>query len=617
MIAPPALLLSLLLTLREVDDIDVWWHIRLARDFLRGADPAQAYLARMGPGATEQMAATRSGDLLFWLFQLPGDWAVTLVPLLCLLASLCLLARLFPKGETSWQTWFAAAAYQWLLPRNAVFSMPLMVLAVLIFRSRQTLSPTRRALAASALFLGWSTLHPSHLLGLGIWFLLALGSWIDARQRGEPLHWATITLDLILPPVCLALSALWNPFSRSLLALTVQHPAMVLAGIALIAMTLAFLPARHLLKTSLAGTVLGLAGLFWFLHRQIDNSSISLRPLFPADSLVPQPLQMTVHMLNQSLWQSSTDGFGSLDFFSPLSFPGDLHCWVWFLLSCGSACILLRRRPFSMQLFLPWLTLNLLALGYQRLTGAASLFCLFVLMSWESLPTRLLRPSAWLLNLLVLLQILMPRLDIGLFPSHRFGFGTGRNFPLETATWLDENLLNAPCFTTIQNGGYLSAKWKKRKSIFLDGFYAAHRKETLQLNKLSQKMKDFEPLRRNFHFSLALVGHLDRDAQAMLEWDNSWIPLLVDGNAILYGHVGHPDVQVFGQPIIALKKWQLNRASELEVQLWALALHHLDRKWRHLGASQALDALPAEKKHLLTQLKDKGAALAERWKNEP
>ncbi|MCB9399253.1 MAG: hypothetical protein H6510_15685 [Acidobacteria bacterium] len=595
-------LFMLLLVYRQVDDVDVWWHMSAARQWLQGKSLLDLYLFQPGPFAAAQLETTRLGDLLFFFgFKALGNLSFVILPLLCLALSTFLLTRLFPKVETGWWIVLSASAYQWLLPRNAVFGLPMIV--GVIFFYKKPMSSLKRYIGLGVLFLLWTWIHPSFLLGFALAAFFEVDHWFSEQASpnlksriGIFLFWAS----LIFVTIKLNVFA-WHQF--------VQLGTVSLALIGLAALVFLWRPVqfvkvvRPLLIPGLTASLLLVFALV-FIKIQPETP---LRNLF-VDSENLSIWQRGLHALNNTIWRASDDQFGSLDFLPPFLFLKDLHVWSWLMISLACLFCLAKTRSAPWRLVGPWIFFLFLALGYQRMCGLSSLLGLILIIESRCIPSLLIRAIGLFLLLGVSVQLLFS-VPFGLYPSHEWGSGA-KQFPQLSGQWLDAHLLDLACFTTVENGGYLGWSWKKRNGIFLDGFFAGHNQAQLNAWKMAVAEKDINRLSKDYPFELAVVGFYDRQNQMLFENNSQWVPLIIEPHSVVYGKVANSQVQGIN-PQIWIQKQELERVDHKRRMLWALACVQMEKSWQQIGKGYVLEQMADEEKTIRQMLRSDGLVFAQ------
>ena len=407
-------LFTIPVTIRLINDVDIWWHMQIGRSILENMAPPDLttfYWSPLAPDYPRDIRFTWLGDVLFHLlYSIGGAPALHLLVLASVLGC-CLMVHRLVGPQYSLERlllffFLVAGSYQLQILRNALFGLPCAMLVCLLWwRARDK---------AVCLFwvppvLGlWSCLHGSYLLGFGLFALLAVGDLLDRlrqEQAGIRSFALCYTGSLVLG---FLLISLFNPFtlqvtqrilslfSVSWILLAVVLLLAISGGIFLI--RLPFEKRRRILNHALpvillvGGTILTVRHFQPFFAGPDVLKPMNLRAYHTELDLAGLGFWERIkHGLNNTFWSNFRGDLNSIDFLSPFDFLSDLHVWSSLLLLVPALVSLARHRK-RYALILPFLAVTCLGLGYVRTIGFIAVFSVF-LIAVQNVRERLDLPS--------------------------------------------------------------------------------------------------------------------------------------------------------------------------------------------------------------------------------
>lgn len=496
----------------HIHNADVWWHIAWGQQMLQQHTLFPLanffYFTPTTTSYTRELLNTFLGDMgLALLFRWCGTTALQLLVLVCLFSGAYFLFHPWKKRLQKEPQWislvlllflaFCLGTSQLQVVRNSIISLTLFPLALAIYVWHTRQRGWKIIAAYTSLFLIWSLIHPSYLLGILSLLLLYGGDFLENFLRRRSLS-----------------SSL--PSCRALLTLTL---------LLFVTLTYSWQP-RQLLTTTLTHSVSSLTHLF---KKEYSSSS-----------------QELASKMTQPVWGNSAAPLSG-DFIPTWKVMHHPAAWSSMLLALAAwLSLFFYRGPHKIGM------LGLLALTtyfgccYLRGTGYLTIVSIFILTAalppMEIWPPRIaamiIRGTtlAILIAIAGLIDLTFSKQSEFFFKEKGrvFGFGKAAVFDDAPYNFAKAHFLEAPCFTTIVTGSYASLLWKEQKKVFIDSFFAPHP------NKL---WKDYEALGAEQDSSL-----LDRyDVQialvenSRLDWQNfflnapAWRPIAIGKGVTLYG----------------------------------------------------------------------------------
>lgn len=560
----PLLLVVALLTFRRIQDVDVWWHLQIGRDLLTHFDLPRFedyYWSPISSMPVADLRYTWLGDVFLFLVHslCPSFGLQVFVFILVMLACRWLWKRPGDRDDNLDLVilmGMVAGTYQLQIVRNAVFGLPLTAWFCAYVPGMLNGLP-RHPWWPVPIMLGlWSCLHGSYLLGFGLLLLLVAGKLLECLRTQDEAWMPVLKRAALAVITSLVAISLFNPLtletSRRLVK-ALWHFAHLLIPAVIVLSALTWMCRKRVKKTTWRRLVFGLVTAAFILslgtHLKrfvLADGPILIRSLnrtVSADNLsLGERLK---HGLNQVYWKADQTSLDSIDFLSPLDFPGDLYVWVTLCLGISCVFCLIRRRNADLSIWLPLAGLSILGLGYIRAVGYLAIFCAWVLIHARQLPNSAkaaprsrwpVMACAWVLILAS--NVLTSWNFLGLYADHEPGFRKAGFLPVRAAGKILETWPKTPVFTTVENGGYLLFRWYPHKRVFMDGFFAPHTGKTMQVYDRARALKSVDPLEARFGMSLAVVGVRDPDWFPAFLDDPDWLPVLVDTGAVVFLRTG-------------------------------------------------------------------------------
>lgn len=500
---------------RQVTTSDCFWHIALGRWLVQHRtlpDFGQFYFTPSQPQVAD-LRWTAAGDVLFYLLHaMGGPVALQILSFACLVLGCVLLRRLAPGPMNGWKTLLLAlvalGTYQLQLPRNAVFSLPLLALVFWLFARYRATRHWKWAAWLPAVIALWSVLHASALLGSALAALLLAVDTLEGLRGGARETWRRFRVAALAGLACLAVVVTGNP------------------------------PALRLLQRPLE-KITRLAA-----AKSAPDAAANPKASAPAPPAPRGPKQW----LNTLIWPAAPGEVRSGDFSSPLDRLDYRPVGVAFVLMALALGWIFWSRALSLPFAAAFLVTGILGLGYFRMTGYASMGAAALLLCSGrgrgrlgeafSLSTGVgsaLTATLALISWGATLAGTLPHL-LGNAP-HVFGLGQAPTFDAAAARWLLTEHRDAPVFTTIVTGSYALEAWQGQKPVFIDGFFAPHRR-SLWNDYASMRKEDDGPtlLRETYGIDFALVEHSRNDWNQLFLSDPQWQPAAIGTGCIIYGH---------------------------------------------------------------------------------
>jgi len=578
---------GLLLTLRPIGDVDIWWHIAFGDTMLshwKFPQSAEFYWSPVAYDVANDLRFTWLGDVIFSLFyRIGGAVSLQFLGLLLVGLSVWFLWDILGKKRTGQclclLLLFLAGTYQMHLVRNALYGLPAtMALLWLWWRIHQG-GPTKLWWGFPPLLGVWSCLHGTYLFGFGLLCLLVIGSVLEEIKKGSLPPLRSLGLKAGVLGVSYLAISIQNPLTKALTQSTWQWVASLplwlffIMAIFLVA-TLGFasrLPPEQRRRVLSPGIwiTLGFGGIL-FLSRQFrpffgDPESLKLLNLRAYQNTVnPELLGFfgrLKHGLNNSFWKSNAQQMASVDFLSPFDFAGDIFVWSSLLLLALATIGLLHQRQKDLAILLPFLAVTFLGFGYIRTIGFIAIYSAYILAirpidlfpQWRE---RIAWSTAALLALLALYASTNARNPLGWDADHRFQLGMASYFPQDLAQSIANLYPDEKVFTTIENGGFLLKSWHPDKKVFMDGFFRPHEGKTYLDYMRTLDTKDPEYLFREYGVTLAVVGVRDSRWFEVFNTSRNWMPRMADQGGILFERVPVPNAEFRFDLRITPQKWE-------------------------------------------------------------
>jgi len=474
----------------------------------------------------EDLRWSALGDLLLYaVHALAGDVGVQALSFLCVATGCVLLRHLRPGPMNGWMTALlvlvAIGTYQLQLPRNAMFSLPLMAALLLLFSRYRATRRMRFAWWMVGVVGLWSFLHGSYLLGCVLVGCLLIGDVLSGRPDGWGEMWRRARFAVAVLAVTLALVSAGNPAALRML----RRPIDVVTG-----------------ATSNASTVAQKGR----EPRPQAQRTKQKRP--PAERPVGEGISTRLtRWLNNLIWSKGPGGVQSAEFSSPFDRFAYRPVMVSFaLMAFAVGWLLWAQWPPAWPWLASFAATSLLGLSYFRMTGYAAIGAAALILTSpplrgpiaQQLARRHLRGAA--LAAVIALGVwgacLTGRLPSWLGNSrHVFAAGKVPAFDDEACQWLLEHHRERRVFTTIVTGSYALHRWRGEKPVFVDGFFAPHAYSVWGDYRRARRRKKEDLLHERYGVELALIEHGRVDWNKLFITMPEWQPAAIGLGCMVYG----------------------------------------------------------------------------------
>lgn len=506
-----ASLFGIFVGLFHIHNADVWWHIAWGQQILAQhtlCPPAGFfYFTPTATGYARELPNTFLGDIgLVLLFRSGGVVALQLFVLVCLFSGAGFIFFLWKKRLQENSQWmpmvlllfftFCLGTCQLQIVRNSIVSLALFPLALALYAWHTRHGGKNFIIAYVPLFLIWSWIHPSYLLGIISLLLLYGGDFVENFLQRRSLITSKATFQALLVLTLLFIVTLtysWQ--SRQLLTTTFTHAT---------------------------------SSLTHFLKKELSSSS------------------QEVYKIAQPAWRQGAAPLSG-DFIPTWKVIHHPAAWSSMLLALAALLSLLFYRGSHKLGFIGLLALTTYFGGcYLRGTGYLTIVAIFILTSvLTTMEFRSSRLVAMILKTAPFLVLIAATGMIDLTFSRKSEFffkEKGRVFGVGKAAVFDDapynfaktHFLDAPCFTTIVTGSYASFLWKNEKKVFIDAFFAPHPNELWKDYNSLLETKD-ETLLDRYDVQIALVENSRLDWQSLFLNAPAWRPLAIGKGVTLYG----------------------------------------------------------------------------------
>ncbi len=507
------LLCTLPVLLKQIQDVDVWWHILFGSEYLKNFAPpsfSEYFFTPTVQGLPSYLRYTFLGDvLLFLVYRTGGDVGLQLLMVAVVFSSIYLLLR--PAGTRyTWgmlllATAFVLGTYQMQLIRNSLFGLVFTALILWLFHQIRYQGRTWLLLLVPVVLGIWSCVHGSYLVGFVLAVLLLIGDILDDLVRNRKAGVRKVTLYLLSLVAALVCISIYN-------ASFTKH---------------------YLVRT-------------FFPDTQVEDSRQERGEIYLEHNR--GVLGTIKHALNNTVFKTDSMTFPSADFASPFDKTRQIHVRVslgFFLL--GVVLLAFFIRPVRLSYVLPFCGLSLLGLGYVRATGFIPVVVLFLICS--SLGTGQLVGNRFAMHRVVGSTTAMVLVGIwtllvwgmaltgNLVPltglaSHVFGTGRLVFYDQRMADHVLEEYGDARVFNTVESGGYYLLRWHPEKQVFITGCFPVHEEGFLLAFRRLIQGGDVGLLDR-YGTDYALLPHKSRRIIDRFLDSREWVPVAVSSGAIL------------------------------------------------------------------------------------
>ena len=527
-----ALFFGLLVGLFQIHNSDIWWHIAWGKKMLLHLqtlpEATTFYFTPTSSAYLRELPNTFLGDMgLALLYHAGGTIALQLLVLTSLfigatcviLVPLCLSPRVErTQGHTLYVAalllffGFCLGTCQLQVVRNSLSSLALFPAAFAIYSWHCRYGGWKPLLLYPGLFLTWSVIHPSYILGIIALLLLYSGIFLDQllrRPHALPISRVGVTLALLLLIFAASLTYSWQV--RQLLTTTASH------GLASISKILTAANA-HQHSPSLKSD----QNFFSTITKPVwGNNSLPLSGDFiPTWQVLRHPAAWSSLLLSLVaflllLCYQGPNKFGALALLGLTSYFG--FCY---LRGTGYATI---TATFIIASLLP---------GILRMPPAGT---------WNK--NRLMMQSilTWIIAILCLCcllgalkLVLSERGEFFFMEKGRvFGFGKVAAFEESPYAFVKTHFPEAPCFTTMATGSYAALAWQGEKKVFIDSFFAPHPNTLWHDYNTVLSTQDCS-IFDQYGIQTALLENSRSDWQNIFFNDEGWRPVAIGLGATVY-----------------------------------------------------------------------------------
>jgi tetratricopeptide (TPR) repeat protein len=568
------LLLITVIGLRQIVDVDIWWHICIGNEFLhRFATPdfSQFYSTPVNPNILD-LRYTWLGDILFALvYRFSGDLGLQVFRLTMMGFSAAMLWDIHRRNPSSFLYFmlilFFLTTYQIQLVRNALFSLPLFTALYWIWWKVRFQEQKNFIWWIPVLLTLWSFLHGTFLIGDALFFFMFLGEvyqWLSERNPArrslvphkkaghkkvaedvpDPMTCASGFDSLRRMAIALVLSFIgtvsFNTYAILMLRRMMGQQWLLIIASGVIVLASVFLvPSVFSRIVKFKGILLLLmrVSIVLVLIAFIGWMTYRVRNALLRNDFGPGKALQTV--LNSLVFKFKRNGFISEDFRSPWDHLDEIYILLSFLSGLFILLLLVFKKSVPRGLVFSYFPLLILATGYKRTAGYLGMFSvLFILIIFKNLD----RPweKTWLkfCNVLIMLFLVFAVFfspgKAGLWDNHVAGFGRVPWFSEDCMGYVFEKEGNAPVFTNVTNGGYLLLKWFPRKKVFVDGFFAPHKGKTFKIYRRLLRQHNPNRLFKKYSIRRAIVTHRDLAWLSLFSSSRSWYPECIDEGMIVF-----------------------------------------------------------------------------------
>lgn len=567
-------LLITLIGLRQIVDVDLWWHICIGNEFLhRFATPdfSQFYSTPVNLNILD-LRYTWLGDILFALvYRTSGDFGLQIFRLTMMGLSAGMLWDIHRRKPSSFLYFmliiFFLTTYQIQLVRNALFSLPLLTALYWIWWKIRFQQQKQLIWWIPVLLTFWSFLHGTFLIGDALFFFMFLGEvyqWLSdknpkpsssaqhkkkrKKKTTEDAPDSTISdsgfESTRRMAIALVLSFIgtvsFNPYATIILRHMMGNHWWLIIGAGIILMAIVFLvpgviarivkfKAFLLLLMRLVITVIVIAFIGWIGYRIQNTLSHNDFGLGKATKVV----------LNSLVFTFKSNGLISADFRSPWDHLDEIYIILSFISGVFILFLLVIKKSVPRALVFSYVPLLILAAGYKRTAGYLGMFSvIFILIVFKDLNVPWKKTWLSVTNLVIILflafAVLFSPGKAGLWDNHVAGPGRIPWFSEACPDYVFQKEGDAPVFTNVTNGGYLLLKWFPRKRVFVDGFFAPHKGKAFKIYRRILRQHNPNRLYRKYSIRRAIVTHRDLAWLSLFSSSRSWYPECIDGGMMVF-----------------------------------------------------------------------------------
>ena len=598
-----------IIVLRQIIDVDIWWHIKLGEEMLKTLGPpdfSTFYFSPINPHVSD-LRYTWLGDILLALmFKAGGEWGLQILRVGIMVISAALVWDLFGRSRSPFLflmlVCFILCTYQLQLIRNAIFSLPLFVgLFWLWFRARYS-DKEVCIWWIPVLLTAWSCLHGTFMLGAGVFLFLVLGEtyeWLGLKAENSPSKPPGKTkkrkkLDRDLLSEDMPQDA--PPVRTSFLFLRKAYVALFLAFVGNTILNTASLQMLQRIAGNywwlwtMLGTIC-LAALFflesmssWLIKKRpvifklaqillalslITIIGVTLMHTIPAqDPLAEVDLRnpfLPEKLIEDSFLNRLKDAFNSVyfvqinktlissDFLSPWEYLDEIYISLSFLFGLVTIFVFFILKPIPRSMLFAFFPVMVLSFGYKRTAGYLGVMSIvFILFLMNSRKLDFEKLWLWAANsaatLFFLIAVFFFPLKAGLWETHVPGLGRAPYFSDVCQKNVLEKDGQEPTFTVITNGGYLLHRWFPEKRVFVDGFFAPHQGLAFEAYQAPLLQQNPDLLFEKQGIRRAIVTHRDLAWLSLFSTSKNWYPESIDLGMMVF--VYQPDWDKAPQPEI-------------------------------------------------------------------
>jgi len=367
----------------------------------------------------------------------------------------------------------------------------------------------------------WSCLHGSYLLGFGLVVLILTGDTLDIFRGISKNGRSPIAKYIVVIFLSFVAISLWNPTTQQFYS--VSRLVKVFKTV----------EPENQIKHIKQGT---------------DNT------IQTSDKGNVNVVVSILRKLNNTIFNTSNQTNVSGDFVSPFDRLDRFYIWIaLFSGVLGLFVIVFLIRPIRLSVVIPFILVLLAGLGYVRLCGYIPLVTAAIIFQAAGRnEIRVILSSSWVSRVgwMILLfsggfiwssGVYHYPLDIGT-KLHDFGFGRISTYSNKVPDVVFKEFKDHKVFNTMSTGGYLLYKWYPEKKVFIDGFFAPHKRtvfEHLYALKNEETNPDF--LYEQYGIDVALVEHTRGSVSKTFFNSENWYVKYMDLGMICF--VYQPDFE--------------------------------------------------------------------------
>lgn len=520
-----ALAFGCLIGFFQIHNADIWWHIAWGEKMLeqlRAFPAAESfYFTTTSSAYLHDLPNTFLGDIgLALLYNVGGVLGLQLLVLACLFLGGALVI-LSPFGKQMLANksrqhlalllflGFCLGTSQLQLVRNSLASLFFFPLVLAIYSWHVRHGGWKTILFYPGIFLAWSLIHSSYILGIISLLILYAGLFFD-QKNNRILSRSYLFIVLVLLFITMSVTLTYSCQAQHLMSDAVTRG-----------------------WEAVTETVVRIENL--------RTSSTTAHSDFSLTSMVLKPL-----------WNSESK---SGDFIPTWKIFRHPAAWSSLLLSLVALLFLLLNRLSNKigRLMLLGCT-TYFGICYFRGTGYATITAVFIIasilsdaplsmgliifknrLSWIQKRIIPFSTIVCFLALSGILYLTIAKKSEYFFMERGRVFGCGKAAIFEDAAYnfVKNHFLNEPCFTTMVTGSYALVNWKDQKKVFIDAFFAPHPSTLWHDYDQAFKMQNLTFLDQ-YEVQVAIIENTRLDWQSLFLNSPEWQPIAIGLGTTVY-----------------------------------------------------------------------------------